>query len=210
MLAKSAVIKQPVERRGAMKSVEPMPATDEALLQAGANADAEAYRQLVERHLPFVRAVATRMLQDAAEADDIAQEVFLRLWRNLPTLAADGRGAKAWLRRVTANLCIDRIRANAKTTVTDRPPDQEVEASQMDGMSEKALAARVAAALQQLPKRQRLALVLFHFEGLSQQEVSEAMSVSQEAVESLLGRARRKLKSTLRDDWQEMLAEVTD
>jgi RNA polymerase sigma-70 factor, ECF subfamily len=66
---------------------------------------------------------------------------------------------------------------------------------------------RVDAALKELPDRQRMALTLFHYEGLSQVEVGRIMGISDEAVESLLARARRNLKGALREEWRELLAE---
>jgi len=181
--------------------------SDVALVSASGHGESAAFRCLVERHLPFVLAVAGRMLRSSFEADDIAQEAFLRLWRNIPGLAADGRGVKAWLRRVTANLCIDRMRAGRSTIVTDKPPEQAVAPDQITRLNQGELARRVAEALHELPHRQHLALVLFHYEGLSQRDVAEAMSISQDAVESLLARARRSLKTSLRDEWRQLLLE---
>jgi RNA polymerase sigma-70 factor (ECF subfamily) len=104
-------------------------------------------------------------------------------------------------------LCIDRIRATQRTDVTDEVPEQPVEAGQLVGLAERELAVRVDVALKALPERQRLALTLFQYEGLSQIEVGEALGVSEEAVESLLGRARRALKAMLKEDWRQLLAD---
>jgi RNA polymerase sigma-70 factor, ECF subfamily len=153
-------------------------------------------------------AVARRMLRDEAEAEDIAQEAMLRLWRGAASfdLAALGTGGvRPWLRRVVSNLCIDRIRVSRRTDVTDEVPEQIEPATQVLGLTDAELAARVDQALQRLPERQRLALTLFHYQGLSQLEVGEALGVSDEAVESLLARARRSLKADLKDDWRALL-----
>jgi RNA polymerase sigma-70 factor (ECF subfamily) len=185
-------------------------ADDAALLAGVVRGDAHAFRSLVARHLPPVLAVARRMLRDDAEAEDVAQEAMLRLWRTGASVELGSGGLKPWLRRVASNLCIDRMRATGRLTVTDELPEQEVAPEQVATLVGKDLAARVAAALQALPDRQRIALTLFHYEGLSQIEVGRAMGVSDEAVESLLGRARRTLKSLLKDDWRELLPDPTD
>lgn len=175
-----------------------------ARIQAG---DASAFASTVERHLPHLLSVARRMLRDDAEAEDVAQEALIRLWRNAGRLQVGPGGLRPWLRRVVSNLCIDRVRASRHLAVVDEVPEQVQPASQLCALGEQELAQRVDQALQRLPERQRLALVLFHYEGLSQIEVAKILDVSDEAVESLLSRARRALKGTLRADWQHYLPE---
>ena len=89
-------------------------------------------------------------------------------------------------------------------------PEQLVPAEQSAGLESRDLSVRVQSALAALPERQRLALVLFHFEGLSQIEVGESLGVSDEAVESLLARARRSLKVALKGEWQQLLPDRMD
>jgi RNA polymerase sigma-70 factor, ECF subfamily len=186
------------------------PADDAALLTASAANDPAAFRLLVDRHLATALGIARRMLRDEAEAEDIAQEALLRLWRGAASIDLAGlgpSGVRPWLRRVVSNLCIDRIRVSRRTDVTDDVPEQIEPATQVIGLTDAELAARVDAALQRLPERQRLALTLFHYQGLSQIEVGAHLGVSDEAVESLLARARRTLKADLKDDWRALLDE---
>jgi RNA polymerase sigma-70 factor, ECF subfamily len=181
---------------------------DAGLLARASTGDAQAFRGLVDRHLPTVLAIARRMLRDDAEAEDVAQETLLRLWRNAGALELGEGGVRPWLRRVVSNLSIDRVRAKRNTTVTDAVPEEIEPASQVRQIAERELGTRVDAALKALPERQRLALTLFHYEGMSQIEVGEAMGISDEAVESLLARARRTLKVALKDEWLGLLPEA--
>ena len=178
------------------------------LLARVAAGESEAFRGLVDRHLPTVLAIARRMLRDDAEAEDVAQDTLLRLWRNAGGLELGPGGVRPWLRRVVSNLCIDRVRARRNTTVMQAVPEDSEPPTQFRQLAERELGARVDAALQALPERQRLALTLFHYEGMSQIEVGEAMGISDEAVESLLARARRALKALLKDEWQGLLPQA--
>lgn len=185
---------------GSATSVE-----EAALLRRIAAGDARAFRVIVGRHLPHLLSHARRMLREDGEAEDMAQEALLRLWRNAGTLELGPGGLKPWLRRVVSNLCIDRIRGRRHETVVDEVPEVAQRAEQLDGFEQRELVGRVEAAMRDLPDRQRQAVTLFHFEGLSQIEVGRMLGISDEAVESLLARGRRALKAGLKDDWRSLL-----
>jgi RNA polymerase sigma-70 factor (ECF subfamily) len=175
---------------------------DEAVLVAGAGAgDGQAFGVLMERHLGSIVSVARRMLRDDAEAEDVAQEAFLRLWRSGATLEIGPAGIRPWLRRVVSNLCLDRVRGQGRVKVVEELPEVPEPPKQLAALESQDVQRRVELAMQKLPERQRLALTLFHFEGLSQIEIGNVLGVSDEAVESLLSRARRQLKAELKSEW---------
>lgn len=191
----------------ASEGAQPREATgtaDGELVTRVAAGDAAAYRALVTRHLAAVLATAGRILTDRTEAEDVAQEAMLRLWKGAGRLEIGEAGVGPWLRRVAANLAIDRVRRRRETAVAEVPETAEPP-RQMQGLAEGDLSRRVAAALASLPERQRLALALFHYEELSQGEVAARLAISEEAVESLLARGRRALRAALKDDWQALL-----
>lgn len=178
---------------------------ESALLAGAAEGDEAAFRSLVERHLSGLLVLARRMLRDDAEAEDVTQEALLKLWRSREALEVGMYGLRPWLRRVVSNLCIDKMRSSRRFTVTDDVPERAEPADQLTQVEAQDASERVDRAIKALPDRQRTALTLFHYEGLSQIEVGRIMGVSDEAVESLLARARRSLKVALRDEWRELL-----
>jgi RNA polymerase sigma-70 factor (ECF subfamily) len=206
----ASVAGNPVEHTGGPPGQSADDPDDASLLAQAGLGNTAAFGALVARHLPAMLAVARRMLRDDAEAEDVAQEAMLRLWKSSSRLDISLHGARPWLRRVVSNLCIDRVRAGRNTSVVDEVPDQPVAADQDMKLERRQSSARVDAALKALPDRQRLALVLFHYDGLSQIEIGNVMNISDEAVESLLSRARRTLKVALASEWRELLTAPDD
>lgn len=174
--------------------------SDEALLQLYAGGDRAAARTLVLRLSPRVLGYATRLLGDRAEAEDIAQEAMLRLWRVAPGWRAGEAQVTTWLYRVVTNLVTDRQRARQRrqaTTLDDAPEVADGTAAAVTQLIEADRMAALDRALDGLPDRQRQALVLRHMEGLSNPEIAEIMQIGVEAVESLTARAKRALALAL-------------
>ncbi|WP_417606274.1 RNA polymerase sigma factor [Primorskyibacter flagellatus] len=171
--------------------------SDDALLVLYANGDAAAARALTTRLTPKVLGHAYRMLGDRAEAEDVAQEAMLRLWR----IAAEWRQGEAkvttWLYRVVANLCTDRLRKRRSVDIDSVPEPEDPAIGAEQGLQQVARAEALQAALDSLPERQREAVVLRHIEGLGNPEIAEIMDISPRAVESLTARGKRALAEVL-------------
>ncbi|SMD00114.1 RNA polymerase, sigma subunit, ECF family [Primorskyibacter flagellatus] len=171
--------------------------SDDALLVLYANGDAAAARALTTRLTPKVLGHAYRMLGDRAEAEDVAQEAMLRLWR----IAAEWRQGEAkvttWLYRVVANLCTDRLRKRRSVDIDSVPEPEDPAIGAEQGLQQVARAEALQTALDSLPERQREAVVLRHIEGLGNPEIAEIMDISPRAVESLTARGKRALAEVL-------------
>ncbi|AHM02507.1 RNA polymerase sigma-70 factor, ECF family [Roseibacterium elongatum DSM 19469] len=183
----------------ALRDAELQELGDGALMVLFARGDHGAARLLTDRLLPRAWRHAARVLGDPAEAEDVAQEAMLRLWRAAPDWRQDGAAQPAtWLHRVVANLAVDRLRRAGRSTGLDPeadPPDDAPgpEARMIDAGRRSAL----DAALATLPERQRQAVVLRHIEGMSNPEIAEILGIGVEAVESLTARGKRALRKAL-------------
>ena len=179
---------------------------DDALLARFADGDAVAARILTLRLTPRVMAHAYRLLGNRTEAEDVAQEAPLRLWRQAPVWRAGEAKVSTWLYRVVANLCIDRRRrARGGSVPLDAIPEPaDGQASAADRMHDRARADALQSALNQLPERQRQAVVLRHIKGLANPEIADIMDVTVEAVESLTARGKRALAAVLAERREEL------
>ena len=173
--------------------------SDEALLVLYANGDAEAARALTQRLAPRVLGFAARMLGgDLAEAEDVAQEAMLRLWRIAPEWRQGEAKVSTWVFRVASNLCTDRLRKRRGVALGELGADPADDSPGAEARLQAASRAEaLEAALQDLPERQRQAVVLRHLEGLYNPEIAAVMEISVEAVESLTARGKRALAKAL-------------
>ena len=177
------------------------PDTDDAdLLARYARGDGAAAQLLTARLTPRVFGQALRMLGEGAEAEDVAQEAMLQLWRIAPEWRHGEAQVTTWLYRVVANLCTDRLRKRKRAAVpledVSEPadPTPSVDAKIQTRARHDALRAALAA----LPERQRIAVMMRHFDEASNPEIAVALGISVEAVESLTARGKRALAATLK------------
>jgi len=172
--------------------------SDDALLQLYANGDQAAARQLTVRLAPRAYKQAYRLLGVQADAEDVAQEAMMRVWKIAPEWRSGEAKVTTWLYRVVANLCLDRLRKVQSTSLDaiDEPIDPSPSAA--DDMQSSARHDALQVALMGLPERQRQAVVLRHIEELANPEIADVMETSVEAVESLTSRGKRALTQILK------------
>lgn len=171
--------------------------SDDVLLIRFANGDRAAARTLTLRLTPRVLAQATRMLGNRAEAEDVAQEAMLRLWKIAPDWRQGEAQVSTWLYRVAANLCIDRLRRKPPAPIEDVPEPADDAPNAEGQMQTRERLSALDGALARLPERQRQAVILRHLENLGNPEIAEIMDISVEAVESLTARGKRQLAQIL-------------
>ena len=172
--------------------------TDEELLVAFGSGEVSAAQALTLRLTPRAFGYASRVLKDTAEAEDVVQEAMIRLWKIAPDWRTGEAQVSTWLYRVVANLCTDRLRKTGRGVALDAIPEPEDDRpGAVDQMVASERVKALDAALDQLPERQKQAVVLRHIEGLSNPEIATVMDIGVEAVESLTARGKRALKTAL-------------
>lgn len=173
--------------------------TDHELIARVGQDSRAALGVLVQRHQAKVVGLAFRFLGRWDVAEDVAQDVFVRVWRAAATFRPEAQFT-TWLYRLTANLCWDRrrqaarelrLRTTAPTPGSADPPSATLESQDR--------IARVRQAVAELPDRQRLAIILHRYQGLSHNEIADATGWSQSAIESCLVRAYENLRKSLSD-----------
>lgn len=181
---------------------------DTALVQDIGRGDKKAAAILVRRHLPKMVALARNMLGDAAEAEDVAQDVFLKVWQHAGKWRPGKAKFETWMHRVAINLCYDRLRRR-REVYTDRLPEMIDEDSPGPDQStlNTQLSGQVEEAMMLLPPRQRAALTLCHLQETSNIEAARIMKISIEALESLLARGRNGLRKRLANKVKLLLEE---
>jgi RNA polymerase sigma factor (sigma-70 family) len=176
---------------------------DQALLDLIRDGDEQAYGSLLDLHLDRIHALAQRMLGNAADAEEVAQDAFLRAWQQIPAWQPGQAKFSTWLHRVAINLCHDALRRRRDTRPIEdtHPVSSEPGPEQLARRQDRS--GRVQVALATLPERQRDAIVLSHYQELSQREAAAILDVSEAALESLLSRGRRALRAALADELED-------
>ncbi len=177
---------------------------DEARMRAVADGDGEEFGRLIADEAPRLTRFVAAVLCDLSEAEEVVQEALIRLWQN-----ADGWEPRArigtWLHQVAYRLSIDRLRRrrphvdidDLDNVLEDEAPTPERNLVRVEDVR------LVHEALDRMPDRQRAVIVLAHFQELSQADASAIMGMSQHAYESLLARARRRLRGLLAGEGME-------
>jgi len=173
---------------------------DEALMARVAAGDDAAFAVLVDDLAPRLLRFARSMLAESpAEAEEVVQEALLRLWQQAAKWQPHGR-VSTWLHQVTYRLSIDSLRRRRPSVAIEMVADLEDAGPAPDHRLLRADDVRaVRAAIERLPERQRAALVLGHFQEMSQSDAAAVMGIGESAYESLLARARRRLRTLLLD-----------
>ncbi len=178
--------------------------SDDDIARGVAAGEDGAWQDLVEAHLGAIVAYAWHMLGDRAEAEDVAQETFIRFMKKAASWRPGAARLRTWLLRVAINLCLDRLRARRPQAEADVELEAEPGGvARLDGQIDRSRAVRRA--LGELPERQAGAVALVHYLGLTNAEAAEAMEISVDALESLLSRARRALRRKLEPLAQDLL-----
>ena len=159
--------------------------------------DRGAFGLLLDRHLAGVQAYAFRMTDNRADAEDIAQETFLRVWDRARTFQEGRVRVSTWLYRIAHNLCVDAFRRRRDVVEDGLESLADDRYAGLSGSIAEERRAAVRAAVAELPERQRAALVLCQLQGWSNRDAAVVLEVSVDALESLVARARRALKKRL-------------
>jgi RNA polymerase sigma-70 factor (ECF subfamily) len=192
---------------------------DRVLIARAQGGDTAAFRRLVERHQRRAFAIALSLVRDENDARELVQDAFLRVHKALPTFQG-GSSFFTWLYRIITNLSIDLIRKpgrqvegldDARTEIdeaaeADFPLLARVDgADPVDAVRRKEIAERLRAALDALPSYHRGVIVMREIEGLSYEEMAQAMGVSKGTIMSRLFHARQKLQRALADCYTEQV-----
>lgn len=171
---------------------------DAEVIKGVAGGDEKAFEQLVEKYEHSVLNTIHRYVGDRVEAEDIAQEVFLKVWRHARNFKGRSRFS-TWLYRIVVNECLGyRKRHKEKLAPLDATIEKKEVSETPEAEAERRKEAEIVRkAVDELPSRQRIALILSRFEGKSYKEIAQIMGVSLSTVESLIFRARSSLKKRL-------------
>ncbi len=183
--------------------------TDEELMLAICKGDQSAYQAVVKEHLKPISHYAYRLLGNQKDTEDITQETFLKLWINAATWKPEKAKLTTWLHRITHNLCVDYLRKHSRMQTQDNFEEHLVDSSeetndrnadftQRDLCRDSEKIRILDSALNQLPESQRSAIMLCTVQNFSNKEAAVIMDISVKALESIIARAKRSLKSIIR------------
>jgi RNA polymerase sigma-70 factor (ECF subfamily) len=170
-----------------------------------ARGDDQAFERLIERHQALVVGTVARMLGSNSDVEDLAQQVFLRVWRSASRYVPTAKFT-TWLLKITRNLVFNEMRRTKRQAHVPMQPDPQGEElpikdesvrSPAESLLEHELQQAIEEAIIELPATQRMALILRRYEGRSYEEIGEILDLSVPAVKSVLFRARTELRARL-------------
>jgi RNA polymerase sigma-70 factor (ECF subfamily) len=170
---------------------------DQKLIEAIQNGDTKAYAQLVNRYKDLVFTLAIRMLKHKEEAEEVAQDTFIKVFKSLDKFKGDSKFS-TWIYKVTYNTCLDRIKKNKKHH-NDVPIDEftfnklDSIDNALDNMINEEKSVLIKNCINKLPEDSSALLTLFYFEELSLEEISKIINIEANTVKVKLFRARKKL-----------------
>lgn len=167
---------------------------DNQLMLRFKEGDVTAFEELIKKHEKSILNLVYRFLGSSNDAEDLTQEVFLRVYRAKDTWQPKAKFS-TWIYRITANLCFNWRRKKTLLSLEDLSPLPSVSNANTENTE---LKKEIQKALLSLPKNQRLAIILCHYENKSYQEISELLHCSVSSVKSLIFRARQNLKAKLK------------
>ena len=180
-------------------------AEDVRLMRLVARGDTSAFEEVIERHQALVAGTAARMLGSNSDVEDIAQQVFIRVWKSARRYVPRAKFT-TWLLKITRNLVFNELRRAKRRAQVPLQSEPGIEELQLEdetnpapdaSLLETELQRAIEEAIMQLPESQRMALVLRRYEQLSYEEIAEVLDLSVPAVKSVLFRARTELRSRL-------------
>ncbi|WP_244327779.1 sigma-70 family RNA polymerase sigma factor [Roseibium sp. RKSG952] len=162
-----------------------------------AGGDERAFGVIVNRHARKAHAIAFRILNNSADAEDVVQDILTRIWTRRGQWQPGRSKFTTWLYRVVMNGCIDFLRKPKFNTMDKLPDVEDVCPDQMQQMARQQAAEMLNRAVEQLPEQQRVAVLLSYNETLTNPEIALVMETTVMAVESLLKRGRQRLREIL-------------
>jgi RNA polymerase sigma-70 factor, ECF subfamily len=177
--------------------------SDDGLLAQIAEGDRRAFAQLMDRHIDRAHGLAKRVLGNKSDAEDVVQDAFMKVWQKAGQWQPGRAQFSTWLYRVVVNRCLDLKRKPVNTALDNIAEQSDDRPDAYEDIVARQRQAKIAAAVGDLPERQRTAIALSYTAGMSNAQAAETMEISVKAFESLLVRAKRELRGRLAGDGEE-------